>query len=309
MRSPVRYLMVCALAAIASSAFALPPLAEKVKDGYADNNGVKIHYVSVGEGPLVVFIHGFPDIWFSWRNQIDALSDKYKCVAMDLRGYNLSDKPKGQENYDMSLLVGDVVAVIKANGAQKATVVAHDWGGAIAWQVAINVPEVVDRLIICNLPHPRGIARELATNEEQKKNSAYARNFQLPDSHTKIAPMLGGVTAMLSQGDESAMEFYKEAFERSDKEAMMNYYRQNYPKEPYMEDTSPVVKVKAPVLMFHGLNDTALHHRGLNNTWEWIEKDLTIVTVPGASHWVHLDAAELVSKTMRAWLEIHRSSE
>lgn len=303
----VTSILLGALLAIAApAARAIPPLAEKVKDGFADNNGVKIHYVSIGEGPLIVFVHGFPDFWYSWHNQMQALSDKYKCVALDLRGYNKSDKPKGVENYDMSLLVQDVIAVIKANGQEKSIIVAHDWGGAIAWQVALNAPQVVDKLIICNLPHPRGIARELATNEEQKKNSQYARNFQKPEAAAQLGPMLAGVTQMFAKGDESVMELYKEAFENSDKEGMLNYYKRNYPKEPYAEDTSPVVKVQCPVLMFHGLKDTALNARGLNNTWEWIDKDLTIVTVPGASHWVQLDAADLVSKTMKCWLEVHK---
>jgi pimeloyl-ACP methyl ester carboxylesterase len=285
------------------------PLSERVENGFAQNNGVKIHYVSIGKGPLVVFIHGFPDAWYSWRNQMEALSDSYKCVALDLRGYNLSDKPKGVENYDMTLLVGDVLAVIKANGADKAVIVAHDWGGAIAWQLAMNAPQAVDRLIICNLPHPRGIARELATNEEQKKNSQYARNFQKEDAHQNLPQMFVGVTTMLSRGDEKAKAVYTEAFAKGDPEAMLNYYKRNYPKEPYGEDPSPVVKVQCPVLMFHGLKDTALHHHGLNNTWEWVEKDLTIVTVPNATHWVHLDAADLVSKTMKSWLADHKESK
>ena len=151
---------------------------DRVTHGYADSNGVKIHYASLGSGPLVVMIHGFPDYWYTWRRQMEGLADKFQVVAIDQRGYNLSDKPAGVENYDVRLLVGDVVAVIKHLGQQKAVVVGHDWGGLVAWQVAINVPEVVDRLIILNLPHPRGLTRELANNPEQQKNSAYARRFQ-----------------------------------------------------------------------------------------------------------------------------------
>src|SRR5271165_2247111 len=151
-----------------------------VKDGYADSSGVKIHYASVGSGPLIVMIHGFPDFWYTWRDQMAALSSDYQCVAIDQRGYNLSDKPKGVENYDMRLLVGDVAAVIKSLGKDKAIIVGHDWGGAVAWQFALNLPQMTDRLIILNLPHPRGLAHALATNPEQQKNSAYARNFQKP---------------------------------------------------------------------------------------------------------------------------------
>src|SRR5579862_7333939 len=158
----------------------------RVKHGYADSNGVKIHYASLGNGPLIVMIHGFPDYWYTWRNQMEALSDKYQCVAIDQRGYNLSDKPKGVENYDMRLLVGDVAAVIKALGRDKAIIVGHDWGGAVAWQFALNLPQMTDRLIILNLPHPRGLSRELAHNPEQQKNSAYARGFQQADAASKL---------------------------------------------------------------------------------------------------------------------------
>src|SRR5215813_14561374 len=125
--------VVCAIVAIVclnSAALAESDLEKRVENGYADSGGVKIHYVSLGKGPLIVMIHGFPDFWYTWRDQMEALSENYQVVAIDQRGYNLSDKPKGVENYDMRLLVGDVLAVIKANGAQKAIVVGHDWGGA-----------------------------------------------------------------------------------------------------------------------------------------------------------------------------------
>lgn len=106
------------------------------EDLYAENNGVKIHYVAKGEGPLIVFIHGFPDFWYSWHHQMNGLKDEYRVVAMDTRGYNLSDKPEKQEDYDLQLLAGDVAAVIKAEGREKAIIAGHDWGGFIAWNFA-----------------------------------------------------------------------------------------------------------------------------------------------------------------------------
>jgi pimeloyl-ACP methyl ester carboxylesterase len=270
----------------------------RVKHGYADSNGVKIHYASLGSGPLIVMIHGFPDFWYTWRDQMEALSDKFQCVAIDQRGYNLSDKPKGVENYDMRLLVGDVIAVIKSLGQEKAIIVGHDWGGMVAWQTALNVPQVVDRLIILNLPHPRGLSRELANNPEQQKNSAYARGFQQPDAASKFS----AETWTFWVKDPAVKAKYIEALKRSDPEGMLNYYKRNYPKEPYTEDKSPVVKTQMSVLMFHGLGDTALLPGALNNTWDWMGKDLTLVTIPGASHFVQQDASDLVSRTMRAWL-------
>ncbi len=168
----------------------------------------------------------------------------------------------------------------------------------VAWQTALNAPQFVDRLIILNLPHPRGLSRELAHNPEQQKNSQYARNFQQPDAAEKlnIDAWIGWVK------DPEAKKKYVEAMHRSDKEGMLNFYKRNYPKEPYKEDTSPVVKTQMSVLMFHGLGDTALLSGALNNTWDWMGKDLTLVTVPGASHFVQQDASDLVSRTMRAWL-------
>ena len=291
----VRCLMATML--VCAAAFGAD-LDSEVKHGYADSNGVKIHYASLGSGPLIVMIHGFPDFWYTWRDQMQALSDKFQCVAIDQRGYNLSDKPKGVENYDVRLLVGDVAAVIKSLGRDKAIIVGHDWGGLVAWQFALNLPQMTDRLIILNLPHPRGLMRELAHNPQQQKNSQYARNFQQPDAASKLRPeQLAGWVK-----DPAARAKYVEAFQRSDLEAMLNYYKRNYPREPYQEDPSPVVKTQMPVLMIHGLNDTALLAGALNDTWEWMGKDLTLVTVPGASHFVQQDASDLVSRTMRAWL-------
>ena len=277
----------------------------KVKDRYADSNGVKIHYASIGSGPLIVMIHGFPDYWYTWRDQMAALSDTYQCVAIDQRGYNLSDKPKGVENYKMPLLVGDVAAVIKSVGRDKAIIVGHDWGGMVAWSFALMHPEMTDKLVILNLPHPRGLSRELAHNPQQQKNSQYARNFQQPDAASKVTAE--GLARRIS--DPEARAKYLEAFQRSDIEAMLNYYKANYPREPYVEDTSPLVKVQAPVLIFHGLKDTALLAGALNNTWDWLDKDMTLVTVPNAGHWVQSDASDLVSKTMKWWLATHSERE
>lgn len=271
---------------------------DRVEHGYADSNGVKIHYVSLGQGPLIVMIHGFPDYWYTWRSQMDALSTNYQVVALDMRGYNLSDKPKGVENYDMRLLVGDVAAVIHHLGKNRAVIVGHDWGGAVAWQFAMNLPDMTEKLIILNLPHFRGLMRELAHNPEQQKNSQYARTFQEEDAHK----MLTAEALAAWVTEEAARKKYIEAFRRSDFEAMLNYYRQNYPREPYVEDTSPIVKVKVPVLMFHGLKDPYLLHQALNGTWEWIDNELTLVTIPSASHFVHRDAAESVTRTMKMWL-------
>ena len=273
---------------------------DRVEHGYADSSGVKIHYAALGKGPVVVMIHGFPDFWYSWRAQMAGLADSYQVVAIDQRGYNLSDKPTGQQNYDTSLLVDDVRAVVRKFTPGKAIIVGHDWGGWVAWNFAMKYPDVTDKLIILNLPHPRGLAYQLAHDPQQQQNSAYARRFQTPEAAKALTAE--GLANRVK--DPAVKARYVEAFRKSDFEAMLNYYKQNYPREPYHEDTSPLVKVKPPVLMFHGLRDTALLSPALNNTWEWLESDLTLVTVPTAGHWVQDDAADLVTSTMKSWLAL-----
>ena len=252
-------------------------------------------------------IHGFPDFWYSWRDQMAALADRFQVVAIDQRGYNLSDKPKGVENYDMRLLVGDVAAVVRHLGRDKATIVGHDWGGVVAWQFAMNLPQMTENLIILNLPHPNGLMRELRTNKDQIANSEYARNFQTKSPSDPTVFFGRPMTAQTLSGwvtDPNARKRYVEAFERSDFEGMLNYYKRNYPRGSGENAPAPPEppKVKMPVLMFHGLNDTALNAAGLSGTWNWLEKDLTLVTVPGAGHFVQQDAAELVTSTMKWWL-------
>ena len=282
-----------------------------IRYGYADSNGVKIHYAEAGEGPLVVMIHGFPDFWYSWRHQMDGLKDSYRVVAIDQRGYNLSDQPEGVENYDMRFLVSDVVAVIRHLGAEKAVVVGHDWGGVVAWNVAFAVPELVDKLIILNLPHPNGMAKAWLDNPDALAGTTYAKVFRegSPDDPDVFFgyPMTpqtlsGWVT------DAKAKSIYIEAFERSDFTAMLNYYKQNYPDiwSGGDIDWSTAPNIAISTLVFHGLDDTALHSDGLNNMWDWIDKDMTLVTIPNAGHFVQQDAAELVTTTMSSWLDARR---
>jgi epoxide hydrolase 4 len=267
------------------------------KEGYVDSGGVKIHYVTAGEGPLVVMLHGFPDYWYTWRDQIPVLAKHYQVVAVDLRGYNKSGQPEGVGKYSIDKLVGDVDAVIKHFKRDKAIIVGHDWGGFIAWAFAMAHANQTDRLIVLNLPHPKGLMRELANNPEQQKNSAYARTFQQPDAHKKLMPEI--LALWVKEGE--ARKLYVEAFKRSSIEGMLNYYKANYPHEPYKDDKD-FPMVKCPVLLIHGLDDPYLLPGALNDTWKWLEKDLTLVTVPKAGHFVHRDATEVVNKSMLRWL-------
>jgi pimeloyl-ACP methyl ester carboxylesterase len=281
-------------------------LEERVEHGYADNGGVKIHYASLGSGPLIVMIHGFPDYWYTWRSQMEALSADYQCVAMDLRGYNLSDKPKGVDNYAMAVLVEDVAAVVKHVGRDKAIVVGHDWGGATAWAFAMAKPQMLDRLIILNVPHPLGFARELVNNPRQQRSSQYARDYQKEGAHLKVT--VEDLSFWVT--DPEAKEKYREAFERSDVEAMLNYYKRNFLKEGSSGGGSErdYPPVKAPVLIIYGLKDKYVLPAGLNNTWEWLEKGLTLVTIPEAGHFVQHEAADLVTRTIQQWLAFSEES-
>lgn len=274
------------------------PIERRVSDKFANNDGVNIHYAALGKGPLIVMLHGFPDYWYTWRNLMDPLSRDYRVAALDMRGYNKSDKPVGVENYTMDKLVADVAAVIKNEGRQQAIIVGHDWGGAVAWAFALNHPEMTERLIVLNLPHPRGLARELANNPDQQRASQYARNFKREGAHMT----LNSEQLAFWVHDPEAKEKYVEAFNNSDFEAMLNYYKANYPDEPYKEDPTPVIKAQMPVLMIHGLDDPALLAPALNNTWDWMEKDLTIVTIPGAGHFVQADEPGLVLRAIQSWL-------
>ncbi|HEV3116570.1 MAG TPA: alpha/beta hydrolase [Gemmataceae bacterium] len=267
------------------------------EDGFADSGGVKIHYVTSGKGPLVIMLHGFPDFWYTWRDQMPALAKHFQVVAIDLRGYNRSDQPTGVENYTVDKLVADVDAVRKHFKEDKAVIVGHDWGGMIAWSYAMMHPEQTDRLIILNLPHPRGLLRELKNNPEQQKNSEYARTFQKPNAASMVPPAM--LVAWVKEPD--ARKKYLEAMKRSSMEGMLNYYKANYPRAPYDAERQ-FPPVKCSVLMFHGLQDKYLLPGALNDTWKWIEKDLTLITVPRAGHFVHRDAPELVTKKMLAWL-------
>ena len=290
---------VAAFAALSFAALAAQAGDAEVTHHYADNDGVKIHYVMAGDsGPLVVMIHGFPDFWYSWNEQIKALQSTHRVAAIDQRGYNRSDKPMGLDNYAIPKLVSDVAAVIRDMGEKKAVIVGHDWGGMVAWSFAMSKPEMTDRLAVLNLPHPKGLNRELANNPDQQRNSQYARAFQLPGAHKLLtAERLAGWVK-----GEAKRAKYIEAMKRSDFEAMLNYYKRNYPRPPYEEDTSEPVRLKMPVLLIHGLDDKALLPGALNRTWEWLDGDLTLVTIPGAGHFVHHDKPSLVSRTLKMWL-------
>ncbi len=296
------------MAALAASLAVVSAAAAAPADKYAENRGVRIHYAVEGQGPLVVLIHGFPDYWATWKPLMAELNKAgYRTAALDLRGYNLSDKPQGVAAYAMPNLVGDVAAVIAAEGQPKAVVIGHDWGAAIAWQVAFTRPDLVDKLVIMSVPHPAGMARELATNKAQQEGSNYARAFQKEGSEKALTAE--GLAGWVK--DPAEKPGYVAAFRRSDFAAMMNYYRANYPRGAGADVQAPAgaavaQRVKVPTLVIHGMKDTALNAAGHAGTWDYVDADTTILMVPKAGHFVQHDAAALVDVTVRDWLNQRR---
>jgi pimeloyl-ACP methyl ester carboxylesterase len=278
----------------------------KLEDKYATSaDGVKIHYVASGSGPLVVLIHGFPDFSGSWSKLTPKLNDAYRVVALDTRGYNLSGQPEGVANYAMPKLVADVDAVITAEGRQKATVLGHDWGAAIAWNYAFAHMDKLDNLIILSVPHPANFGRQL-TNSPQ--NSDYARNFQKEGSEKNLTAE--GLAGWVQ--DPEMKPKYVEAFKKSSFAAMMNYYRANYPtgaNPPTSLAPANFPKIAVPLLVIHGMKDTALLSMGHNDTWDQAAKDTTLLMIPTANHFVQQDAADLVNGTIRSWLDARRPAK
>jgi pimeloyl-ACP methyl ester carboxylesterase len=251
-------------------------------------------------------IHGFPDYWATWKPLMAELNKAgYRTAALDTRGYNLSDKPQGVAAYAMPNLIGDVAAVIAAEGQKNATVIGHDWGAAIAWQTTFARPDLVNKLVIMSVPHPTGMARELASNVDQQRNSQYARNFQKEGSEKALTAE--GLAGMATK-DPKERPSYLEAFKRSDFAAMMNYYRANYPRGVGETAAPPPAppRIKVPVLVLHGIKDTALNAAGHSGTWNYVDADTTIVMFPNAGHWVQHDAEAQVNRTIRDWLNERR---
>src|SRR5215469_10320740 len=148
---------------------------------YAEVNGIRLHYAAEGQGPLMLFLHGFPEFWYAWKDQLAEFGRDHLAVAPDMRGYNLSDKPADVEQYAVPHLVEDVRALASAlNGGQRFTLVGHDWGGVVAWAFALAHPELLERLVIVNAPHPAIFQRELRGNPEQQLASRYMLLFREP---------------------------------------------------------------------------------------------------------------------------------
>ena len=273
-------------------------------------NGVRLHFVEQGEGPLVVLLHGFPEFWYSWRHQIPALAEAgFRVIAPDQRGYNTSEKPSGVRSYRIEHLVDDVAALIQHAGESRAVVVGHDWGGAVAWALATLRPEVVDKLVVLNAPHPQALQREFR-RLRQLARSWYIFLFQLPWL-PEAAIRFGGYR-VLDRGlrreakrpgafSDKDIAAYKEALSQPGAlTAAINYYRAAVRRSPF-ESGRMVRQIDVPTLLIWGEQDPYLGLELTADLEQWVPS-IRVERIPESSHWVQVDAAERVNKLMIGFL-------
>ncbi|SFR91974.1 Pimeloyl-ACP methyl ester carboxylesterase [Halomicrobium zhouii] len=278
---------------------------------------VALHYVTAGpvDGDLVLLLHGFPEFWYSWREQIPALAEAgYRVVAPDLRGYNRSAKPEGVSAYALDKLVADVVGLIHAFGHESARVVGHDWGGVVAWQVASDRPDVVDRLGVLNAPHPTAYERELRSSLSQIRRSSYAFFFQIPwlpewslrrDDFAALEDLFRKQPVRRDAFTDEDVERYKRAFARPGVlTAAINYYRALFRRNAWLTLVQGGVgdqRVAVPTLLLWGLRDQALSPSLTEGLERWVP-DLRVERYPDASHWLPVDAPERVNQELVGFL-------
>jgi len=274
----------------------------------ADGRQVALHVVLAGPetGTPVILLHGFPEFWWSWRYQIAPLVEAgYRVIAPDMRGYNTSDKPSAVRAYRMANLISDVAGLVHALGYTKTHLVAHDWGGAIAWGVAALRPDVVDRLVILNAPHPTLFSRELR-NPSQLKKSWYMFFFQLPRlperrlrEHETIARTFRGWTHRREHFDDATIERYVEAIRQPGAAtATVNYYRAAL-REVASRSSVPVIT--RPTMVIWGMDDRALGPELIVGLEPYVP-GVRIERIEDASHWVAQDAPEKVNALLLDFL-------
>lgn len=277
----------------------------QVDHQFFDVNGVKLHAVLAGpeQGPLVILLHGFPEFWYGWRQQIDVLANAgYRVLVPDQRGYNTSDKPSGIRNYGIDVLAGDVVGLIDAMGREKAVVVGHDWGAAVAWWTAITHPDRVERLVIMNVPHPIVMQKHLRGLKQMRK-SWYMFYFQLPwmpergflkgDSRRALR----GIQKTANPGtfSDADMEHYREAWQQPGAmTGMINWYRAAFRVKPSRADS---VRVKPPTLVIWGMKDQFLGSEMAQPSVDYCE-DGRLERIDEATHWVQHDEPERVNRLL-----------
>lgn len=285
-------------------------------------NGIALDVVDVGprDAPVLIFLHGFPESHRTWRHQIAHLSDRYRCVAPDQRGYRGSSKPQEVEAYTPDKLIGDVFLLADALGIETFTIVGHDWGGAIAWGTAIagQMNGRVTRAVVANAPHPAIFQKLLYTNAQQRLSSQYMRGFRDPANDALVREHgLAGILLKEVKWDRPSQMEPEERdallTDWQDREAafgMLNWYRASPidvppPDAPYTPPegwTPPALpKLTIPTLVIWAMDDLALPAANIEGMDEVIE-DLTLVEVPDCGHFVPWEAPDAVNAAMDAFL-------
>jgi epoxide hydrolase 4 len=276
-------------------------------------NGLKFHCVVQGDGPLVLLLHGFPEYWYSWRHQIPRLAERFKVVAPDMRGFGRSDKPEGVREYGLAHLTADVLGLIAAFGEERAHVVGHDWGGAVAWSFAMGYPDSVDKLIVLNAPHPAAFARNITRNPRQMLRSWYMFFFQLP----RIPEItLSAFDYYVFKRSFSEWAIDKSAFSQKDLDTLaaeaarpgaltggLNYYRALMRNPGALRSMlGEVPLIKSETLLIWAENDRALGKELTFCLDPYFEAPLTIEYIPDCSHWVQQEQPLLVNGLIDSFL-------
>jgi len=268
--------------------------------------------VESGDRGLALCLHGFPELGYSWRHQLPMLARLgYRAWAPDLRGYGATERPPHLRDYAIETLMDDVTGLIEAAGERSATIIAHDWGGLIAWFVAMHRPEVVDRFCVMNLPHPKLLAREVR-HGDQLRRSLYVLAFQVPglaerllaaDEYRRIENAFTTMAVDPTRFSDDDLRIYREAAAQPGAlRAMFSYYRAHVVGlggHRMARRGYPIVQ--APTLMIWGEQDTALGKATTVGT-DALCRDLVLRYVPDASHWVQQEAPETVNAMLEAWL-------
>jgi pimeloyl-ACP methyl ester carboxylesterase len=288
---------------------------------YADVNGIRLHYVTAGKGKLMMFAHGFPEFWYEWKNQLAEFERDYQAVAPDMRGYNLSSKPAGVDQYQVEHLIEDLRALAEHLGHKKFTLVGHDWGGAVAWAFAIYHPDRLEKLVIINGPHPGVFERELRENPAQQRASQYMLVFRSPQAEQIISAnnYAALVDAVLGEGlkqgyfTEEDREAYIEAWSQPGAlTGGLNYYRAagvgpptgegaHWRATERMASGLSSLTVKVPTLVIWGEKDEALLIGNLEGLDAFVP-DLTVKRIPDGSHWVIHEKPGLVNSYIRDFI-------
>ena len=275
-----------------------------LREGYADVGDARLHYVEAGEGPLVVLLHGFPEFWYAWRNQIEPLAAAgFHVVAPDMRGYNLSSKPDGVEAYAIDQLTADVRGLIHERGAESALLVGHDWGGSVAWATAMTYPEVVDRMAILNAAHPRRLSQGLH-HPGQLRKSWYFFFFDLPDLPESVlqANRWHFFRHFLRDADpaytDEDFDRYIEAWSQPGAATgMVNYYRSSVRTPPKRAEAT-IRPIEAPTLVIWGQRDRYLGEDLAEPEPDDVPNLARVERLADASHWVHHDEAVHVTELL-----------